>query len=132
MDKVPQIEVLKSIMADGLALSSSTDLSKKRIREITIPPAKLVTINIEGDGGGDRLTREAGSTRWFGSLMTLRTRSRSAGRSLVMRRRDGGGLPMDHAKDIVHTGRGVIERHANMLWVVVLVGAAEWGMMRTC
>jgi len=119
-------------MADGLALSSSTDLSEKRIREITIPPAKLVTINVEGDGGGDRLTREAGSTRWFGSLTTPRTRSRSAGQSLVMRRRDGGGLPMDHAEDVVHTGRGVIERHASILWVVVLVGVAEWGMMQTC
>jgi len=77
MDEVPQIEVLESIMADGLALSSSTDLSEKRIREIMIPPAKLVTVNVEGDGGGDRLTREAGSTRWFGSLTTPRTRSRS-------------------------------------------------------
>jgi len=53
VDEVPQIEVLESIMADGLALSLSTDLSEKRIREVTVPPAKLVTIDIEGDGGGN-------------------------------------------------------------------------------
>jgi len=39
---------------------------------------------------------------------------------------------MEHAEDVVHTGRRVIERHASMLWVVVLVGVAEWGMMGTC
>jgi len=69
---------------DGLALSSSTDLSEKRIREVTIPPAKLVTIDIKGNGGGDWLTREAGSTRRFGSLTTLRTRSGSVGRSVMI------------------------------------------------
>ena len=73
-------------MTDGLALSSSTDLSEKRIREVAISPAKLVTIDVEGDGGDDWLTREAGSTRRFGSLMILRMRSGSTGRSLVMGR----------------------------------------------
>jgi len=53
MDEVPQIEVLESIMADSLALSSSTDLSEKRIREVMIPPAKLVTVDVEGDSGSD-------------------------------------------------------------------------------
>jgi len=90
MDEVPQIEVLESIMADGLALSSSTDLSEKRIGEIMIPPAELVSVDVEGDGGGNWLTREAGSTRRSGSLTTLGTRSWSAGRSLVVRRGDGG------------------------------------------
>jgi len=111
MDEVPQIEVLESVMADGLALSSSTDLSKKRIGEVTIPPAKLVTVDVEGDSGGDRLTREAGSTRRSGSLMTLGTRSGSAGRSLAMRRGNGGGLPMEHAKDVVHMRRIIVEGH---------------------
>ena len=105
MDEVPQIEVLESIMADSLALSPSTDLGKKRIGEVTIPPTELVTIDIEGDGGGNCLTREARRTRRFGSLMTPRTRSWSAGRSLIVRRRDGGGFPMNHAGDVVHTGR---------------------------
>jgi len=132
MDEVPQIEVLESIVADGLALGPSTNLSEKRVREVTIPPAELVTVDIEGDGGGDCLTREAGGTRRFGNLMTPRTGSGSAGRSLVVRRRDGGRFPMNHAEDVVHTGRGVIEGHASMLWVVVLVGVAEWGMMGTC
>jgi len=132
MDEVPQIEVLEPIMADGLALSSPTDLSEKRIREIMIPPTELVSVDIEGDGGSDCLTREAGSTRRFGGLMTPRTRSWSAGRSLVVRRRDGGGFPMNHAEDVVHTRRRVIKGHASMLWVVVLVGVAEWGMMGTC
>jgi len=112
-------------MADGLALSSSTDLSEKRIGEITIPPAKLVTVDVEGDDGDDWLVGKAGSPRRSRSLMTLRTRSGSAGQSLVVRRGDGGRFPMKHAKDIVHTGRGVIKRHASMLWVVVLVGVAE-------
>jgi len=94
MDEVPQIEVLESIMADGLTLSSSTDLSEKRIGEITIPPAELVSVDIEGDGGGDWLTGETGSARRSGSLMTLGTRSGSAGRSLAMRRGNGGGLPV--------------------------------------
>jgi len=125
MDEVPQIEVLESVMADSLALSSSTDLSEKRIGEVTIPPVKLVTIDIEGDGGGDCLTREAGSTRRSGSLMTLGMRSGGVGRSLIVRRGDGGRFPMKHAEDVVHTGRGVIKRHASMLWVVVLVGVAE-------
>jgi len=90
MDEVPQIEVLEPIMADGLALSSPTDLSEKRIGEVTIPPAELVTVDVERDGGGDCLTREARSTRRSGSLMAPRTRSWSAGRSLVVRRGDGG------------------------------------------
>jgi len=98
-------------MANGLALSSSTDLSKKRIREEAISPAKLVTIDVEGDGGGDCLTRKAGGTRRFGSLMTPRTRSRSTGRSLVMGRGDGGRLPMNHAEDVVHTRGRVVKRH---------------------
>jgi len=87
MNEVPQIEVLEPIVADSLALSSSTDLSEKRIRKEAISPAKLATINIEGDGGGDYLTREAGGTRRFGSLTTPRVRSGSTGWSLIM----GGG-----------------------------------------
>jgi len=122
MDKVPQIEVLESIMADSLALSLSTDLSEKRIREVTIPPAKLVTVDIEGDGGGDCLTREAGSTGRSGSLTTFGTRSWSTGRSLVVRRGDGGRFPMKHAEDVVHTGRRVIERHAG----IGVVGWCWW------
>jgi len=132
MNKVSQIEILEPIVANGLALSLSTDLSKERIREEAISPAKLVAIDVEGDGRGDWLTREAGSIRRFGSLMTPRMRSGSAGRSLVMGRGDGGGLPMNHAEDIVHTGRRVIEGHASLLRVVVLVGVAECGMMGTC
>jgi len=67
MDKVPQIEVLEPIMADSLALGSSTDLSEKRIGEIMIPPAELVSIDVKGDGGGDCLTREAGGTGGLGA-----------------------------------------------------------------
>ena len=70
--------------------------------------------------------------RRFGSLTTLRMRSGSTGRSLVIGRRDGGGLAMDHAKDVVHTRRRVVKGHASVLWVVVLVGVAECGMMGTC
>ena len=102
------------------------------VREEAISPAELISIDIEGDGGGDRLTREAGSTRRFGSLTTPRTRGGSVGRSLVVRRGDGGRFPMNHAEDVVHTGRRVFKGHASVLWVVVLVGVAEWGMMGTC
>jgi len=112
-------------MADGLALSSPTDLSEKRVGEVAIPPAELVTVDVEGDGGGDYLTREAGSTRRPGGLMTPRTRSGSAGRSLVVRRRDGGGLPMEHTEDVVHTRRRVVERHAD--WLVWSVGVGGSG-----
>jgi len=63
VDKVPQIEVLESVVADGLALSLSTNFSEKRIGEVTIPPAKLVTVDVEGDGGGNWLARKAGSAR---------------------------------------------------------------------
>jgi len=121
MDEVPQIEVLESIMADSLTLGSSTDLSEKRIGEVTIPPAKLVTVDVEGDNGGDCLTRKAGSTGRFGSLTTPGMRSGSAGRSLVVRRGDGGRFPMDHAEDVVHARRRVIQRHAD--W---LVGWCWW------
>jgi len=38
---------------------------------------------------------------------------------------------MDHAEDVVHTRRRVVKGHASMLWVVVLVGVAECGMMGT-
>jgi len=114
MDEVPQIEVLEPIMADGFALSSSADLSKKRIREITIPPTKLVTVDVEGDGGGDWLARKAGSTRRSGSLTTLRTRSGNAGQSLVVRRGDGGRFPMKYAKDVIHTRRRVVEGHVRI------------------
>jgi len=111
VNKVPQIEVLEPIVANGLALSPSTDLSEKRIGKEAISPAELVAVDVEGNGGSDWLTREAGSTRWFRSLTTPGTRSRSAGRSLVMGRGDGGGLPMNHAEDVVHTGGRVIEGH---------------------
>jgi len=90
VDEVPQIEVLEPIMVDGLTLGPSTNLSEKRIREITIPPTELVSIDVEGDDGSDYLTREARSTRRSGSLMAPRTRSWSAGWSLVVRRGDGG------------------------------------------
>jgi len=132
MNKVSQIEILEPVVANGLALSLSTNLSKERIREEAISPTKLVAVDVEDNGRGDWLTREAGSTRRFRSLTTPRMRSGSVGRSLVMGKGDGGGLPMNHAEDIVHTGRRVIERHANLLWVVVLVGVAECGMMGTC
>ena len=107
-------------MANGLALSPSADFCKERVREEAISPAELVSVDVEGDGGSNRLARETGSTRRFGSLTTPGTRSGSAGRSLVVRRGDGGGFPMDHAEDVVHTGRRVIERHAD--WLVWLVG----------
>jgi len=93
---------------------------------------KLVAIDIEGDGRGGWLTREARGARRFRSLTTPRTRGGSAGQSLVVRRGDGGRLPMDHTEDVVYTGRRVIEGHASVLWEVVLVGVAECGMMGTC
>ena len=114
-----QIEVLESIMADSLALSLSTDLSKKRIGEVTISPAELVTVDVERDGGGDWLVREAGSTRRSGSLMTLRTRSGSAGRSLVVVRADlGGHLEYSRRWSGVRAGvllgaRGAVRRGEN-------------------
>ena len=110
-------------MANGLALSPSADFCEERVREEAISPAELVSINVEGDGGSDQLTREARSTRRLGSLTTPRTRSGSAGQSLVVRRRNGGGLPMKHAEDLVHTRRGVIERHASMVWLVGVGGS---------
>jgi len=79
MDEVPQIEVLEPIVADGLALSSSTNLSEKRIREVAIPPAKLIAVDVEGNGGGNCLTREARGARRFQSLTTPRMRSGSTG-----------------------------------------------------
>jgi len=122
MDEVPQIEVLEPIMADGLTLGPSTDLSEKGVGKITISLAKLVTVDAEGDDGGDCLTREAGGTRRFGGLMTPRTRSWSAGWSLVVRRGDGGQFPMKHAEGVVHTGRRVIKRHAG----IDVVGWCWW------
>jgi len=123
MDEVPQIEVLESIMVDSLALSSPTDLSEKRIGEVTIPPAELITVDIEGDGGGDCLMREARSMGRFGSLTTPRTRSGSVGRSLVVRRGDGGRFPMNHTEDVVHTRGRVIEGHSG-IGVVGSVGGS--------
>ena len=56
--------------------------------------------------------------------MTPRTRSRSSGQSLVMRRGDGGRFPMNHAEDVVHTRRRVIERHVDWLVLVEVVDVA--------
>jgi len=123
MNKVSQVEILEPVMADRLALSSPTNLSKKRIREEAISPAKLVTIDVEGDGGGDCLTRKAGSTRRFGSLMTPRTRSRSMGRSLVMGRGDGGRLPHESCQ-----GRCPYKRKSHRS--VELGGSAHRSCMR--
>jgi len=39
---------------------------------------------------------------------------------------------MDHAENIIDIRGRVVEGHASMLWVVVLVGVAECGMMGTC
>jgi len=123
MDKVSQIEVLESIVVNGLALSPTMDLSEKRIREEAISPAKLVTVDVEGDGGNDCLTREAGGTRWFGSLTTPRTRSGSTGRSLVMRRGNGGGLAIDSAKDVIDGLRSIVKRHDDSVVVVGVSGS---------
>jgi len=98
-------------MANGLALSPSADFCEERVREEAISPAELVSVDVEGDGGGDWLTGETGSVRRSGSLMTLGTRSGSAGRSLAMRRGNGGGLPMEHAEDVVHMRRRIVEGH---------------------
>jgi len=51
MNEVPKIEVLEPIMANGLALSLSADFGEERVREEAISPTKLVTVNVEGDGG---------------------------------------------------------------------------------
>ena len=115
MNKVSQVEILEPVVANGLALSSSANLSKKRIREEVISPAELVAVDVEGNSRGDWLTRKARSTRGFRSLTTPRTRSRSTGQNLIMGRRDGGGFPMNHAEDVVHTRRRVIEGHAGWL-----------------
>jgi len=117
-------------MANGLALSPSTNFCEERVREEAISPMEFVSVDVEGDGRGDRLTREAGSMRWSGSLTTLGTRSGSAGRSLVVRRGDGGRFPMEHAEDVVHMRRRIVKGHDRI--GVVLVGVAEWGMMGTC
>ena len=103
-------------------LDSSTDLSKKRVGEITVPPTELVSVDVEGDDGSDCLTREARSMRRFGTLMAPRTRSGSVGRSLVVRRGDGGGFPMKHAKDVVHTRGRIVEGHNK----VGVVGWCWW------
>jgi len=76
-------------MTNGLALSPFADFGKRGVREKVLPPAKLVAINVEGDGGGDWLMREVRGTRQFRSLTTPRTRSGSAGQSLVVGRGDG-------------------------------------------
>jgi len=112
-------------MVNGLALSPSADFCKERVREEAISPAELVSIDVEGDGGSNRLARETGSTGRLRSLMTPRTRSRSTGQSLIVRRRDGGGFPMDHAEDVVHTRRRVVKRHDD--WLVWLVGVGGSG-----
>jgi len=114
MNEVPQIEVLKPIMVNSLALSLSADFCKERVGEVTIPPAELITVDIEGDGGGDWLGRKAGSPRRSGSLTTPRARSGSAGRSLVVRRGDGGRFPMNHTEDVVHTRGRVIKGHSGI------------------
>jgi len=118
-------------MVNGLALSSSADFSEERVREEVISPAELVAFDVEGDSGGDCLMREARGMRQFGSLTTPKMRSGSMGWSLVMRRGDGGGLAMDCAEDVVHTGRRIVEGYASVLWAVVLVGVAECGMIVT-
>jgi len=53
VNEVPQIEVLESVVADGLALSPPTNLGEKRVGKITIPPAELVSVDVERDGGSD-------------------------------------------------------------------------------
>jgi len=102
---------------NGLALSPSADFCEKRVREEAISPVELVSVDVEGNGGGDWLTREAGSMRWFRSLTTPRTGSRSVGRSLAMRRGNGGGLPMEHTEDVVHMRGRIVEGH-NRIGVV--------------
>jgi len=101
-------------MVNGLALSLSADFCKERVREEAISPAELVSVDVKGDGGGDWLARKAGSARRSGSLTTLGTRSGSAGQSLVVRRGDGGGFPMKHAEDVVHTRGRIVKRHARI------------------
>jgi len=100
MNEVPKIEILKPIMANGLALSLFANFGEERVRGETVPPAKLVVVDIESDGGGDWLTREAGGAGWFRSLTTLRTLSMDSEAS---------------SKDMM------------IVWqLLVLVGVAEW------
>jgi len=113
-------------MANGLALSPSADFCEERVREEVISPAELVSVDVEGDSGGDWLMREAGSTRWFRSLTTPRTRSGGVGQSLTMRKGNGGRFAIDHVEGVIETG-SIAEGHAySIVWVVVLVGVAEW------
>jgi len=107
LDEVPKIKVFKPIVLNSLALSPFGDFSKKGIREEAVSPVKLVFVGVEGDSGNNRLTREASGARWFGSLLTPRTGSRSTGQRIT-RSREEAVFPMDVAKTI----RRSVERYA--------------------
>jgi len=53
LNEVPKIKVLEPIMMNGLALSLFADFGERGVREKVVSPAKLVVVDVEGDGGGD-------------------------------------------------------------------------------
>jgi len=114
-------------MVNGLALSPSADFCEERVRKEAISPAELVSVDVEGDGGGDCLMREARSTRRSRSLTTLRARSWSAGQSLVVRRRDGGGLSRGCARTYCCPTRGIVLglSEVGMVGMKGVVGGSE-------
>jgi len=129
--QIPDVKILEAL---PLLLSAGLDVGQGGVRLEDVSPLVGILLMVEGKRlilVSQRTTREASGTRRLDTPMRARGWS-TRGDLLTMRRRDGGGFAIDHAKHVVEIG-GIAEGHAySMVWVVALVGVAEWGMMGTC
>jgi len=128
--QIPDVKILEALPL----LSVGLDVGQGGVRLEDVSPLVGILLMVESKRlilVFQRTTREASGTRRLDTPTRARGRS-TRGDLLAMRRRDGGGFAIDHAEDIIEI-RSIAEGHAySMVWVVALVGVAEWGMMGTC
>ena len=119
--QIPDVKVLETL---PLLLSTRLDVGQGGVKLEDISPLVGILLVVERERlilVFQRTTREAGRTRRLNAPMRARGRS-MRGDLLAMRRRDGGGLAVDGAEDVVHTGERIIEGHAG----IGVVGWCWW------
>jgi len=129
--QIPDVKILEAL---PLLLSGGLNVGQGGVRLEDVSPLVGILLMVKGKRlilVFQRTTREASRTRRLDTPTRARGWS-TRGDLLAMRRRDSGGLAIDHAEDVIEI-RSIAEGHAySMVWVVALVGVVEWGMMRTC
>jgi len=111
--QIPDIKIFGVL---PLLLSAGLNVSQGGVRLEDVSPLVGILLMVEGERlvlVFQRTTREAGRMKRLNAPTRARGRS-TRGDLLAMRRRDGGGLAIDGAEDVIHTGERIIEGHAGI------------------